>query len=122
MRTKARCLAAVSSGMPVVSINSPPESHGVGSCSSEICTQRTGASALSAPVASSRSSSSKRLPTVSTRAPSPVCDHLVPRLGEDAGQDVVDFLELLGVGDQRRGELDHRVAAIVGAADQPALV
>ena len=33
-------------------------------------------------------------------------------------QDVVDFFELLGVGDQRRGELDHRVAAVVGAADQ----
>ncbi len=42
---KARCLAALSSGMPVVSISSPPESHGVGSSSSEMWTQRTGASA-----------------------------------------------------------------------------
>ena len=35
---------------------------------------------------------------------------------------VVDLFELLGVGDQRRRQLDHRVAAVVGAADQPALV
>ena len=31
--------------MPVVSSSSPPDSHGVGSGSSEMCTQRTGASA-----------------------------------------------------------------------------
>ena len=32
------------------------------------------------------------------------------------------FLELLGVGDQRRRQLDHRIAAVVGAADQATLV
>ncbi len=37
-------------------------------------------------------------------------------------QDVVDLFELLGVGDQRRRQLDDRVAAVVGAADQAALV
>ena len=35
--------------MPVVSISSPPESHGVGSSSSEMWTQRTGDSAALAP-------------------------------------------------------------------------
>src|SRR4051794_6352039 len=103
-------------------------------------TQRTGAAAALAPAASSRSSSSSRLWTVSTwlladdsflsrssRAAVPAPSgrapvHLVPGLGEDAVEDVVDLFELLGVGDQRRRQLHHRVAAIVGAADQTALV
>ena len=46
----------------------------------------------------------------------------LPGLGEHGAQDVVDLFELLGVGDQRRRQLDDRVAAVVGAADQPALV
>ena len=44
--------------------------------------------------------------------------YLLPRLGQHRAQDGLDLLELLGVGDQRRRELDHRVAAVVGAADQ----
>src|SRR5215207_10826896 len=40
---------------------------------------------------------------------------------ERGPQRCADLLELLGSSDQRRGELDHRVAAIVRAADQPAL-
>ena len=48
-RTNSRCRSSVSSWMPVVSRSSPPDSHGVGSGSSEMCTQRTGASAPSAP-------------------------------------------------------------------------
>ena len=52
-RTNSRCRFAVSSWIPVVSSSSPPDSQGVGSGSSEMCTQRTGASAPSSPVASS---------------------------------------------------------------------
>src|SRR4051794_32075325 len=119
MRTKARCLAAVSSGIPVVSISSPPESHGVGSCSSEMWTQRTGAPAPVAPAARPRSSSSSRLWTVSTIL---LGDYLVPGLAENLPQHLVDLFELRRVGDQRRRQLDHRVAAVVGAADQPVAV
>src|SRR2546426_7440942 len=46
----------------------------------------------------------------------------LPRLAEHGPQDRLHLLELLGVRDQRRGELDHRVAAVVGAADQAAPV
>ena len=109
-------MAAVSSGMPVVSISSPPESHGVGSSSSEMWTQRTGASAAAAPAASSR------LELVDQALDG---EHLAPSapgppagLVEHRAQDVVDLVELLAVGDQRRSELDDRVAAVVGAADQ----
>ena len=49
----------------VVSSSSPPDSHGVGSSSSEMCTQRIGRSAPSVPAASSRPQSATRLPTVS---------------------------------------------------------
>ena len=35
--------------IPVVSSSSPPDSHGVGSGSSEMCTQRTGASSCASP-------------------------------------------------------------------------
>src|SRR5205807_5185797 len=44
------------------------------------------------------------------------------RLGQGAAQDLLDLGELLAPCDQRRRELDHRVAAVVGAADQPAAV
>jgi hypothetical protein len=37
-------------------------------------------------------------------------------------EDVVDLFELLGVGDQRWRQLDHRITAVVGAADQAAAV
>src|ERR1700709_2313015 len=99
-RTKERCLAAVESGIPVVSISSPPESHGVGASRSEMWAQRTGAAG----------------------APRPPADALIPGLGEHAAEHVVDLFELLGIGDQRRRQLHDRVAAIVCTADQPALV
>ena len=40
---------ACSRPMPVVSSSSPPDSHGVGSASSEMCTQRTGTSRFASP-------------------------------------------------------------------------
>jgi hypothetical protein len=46
--------------------------------------------------------------------------HAHGRLGEHRTQHSLDLLELLGAGDQRRRELDHRVATVVGAADQAA--
>src|SRR5205814_1686114 len=68
--------------------------------------------------------SAARLPTVSTRQSSSasVMDDPVPGLREDLPEDRVDLLELLRVGDQRRRELDDGIAAVVGAADQPAPV
>src|SRR5437660_11913843 len=42
----------------------------------------------------------------------------VPGLAQHVAQDGVDLLELLGVRDERGRELDHAVAAAVGAADQ----
>src|SRR5690606_40248631 len=39
-----------------------------------------------------------------------------PRLLQHISQDPADLLELLRPGDQRRGELDDGVAAVVGAA------
>src|SRR3954452_23761384 len=115
---KRRCPAAPLSWIPVVSRSSPPESHGVGSSSSEMCTQRIGRSAPSVPEISSRPESETRLPTVSIAAPLLV--EPLPGLGEHWAQHVLDLLELLGVAGERRRELDHRVAAIVGAADEPA--
>ena len=47
--------------------------------------------------------------------------HPARRLFEDGAQHALDLLELLGPRDERRGELDDRVAAVVGAADQAAL-
>src|SRR5882672_2214557 len=43
---------------------------------------------------------------------------LGPGLGEDRAQDLLDLVEVLLGADQRRRELDYRVAAVVGAADQ----
>src|SRR3954454_16348645 len=104
--------------MPVVSSSSPPDSHGVGSGSSEMWTRRTGASALSSPVASSSPISAASPRTVSIGS---VTHDPVPRLGQHLAQDTVDDLELLGVRYERRGELDDRVAAVVRAADQAVL-
>src|SRR6185312_16006318 len=83
-----------------------------------MCTQRTGASALSSPVASSSPISDASPRTVSMRS---VADDSVPRLGEHLAQDAVDDLELLAVRDEWRRELDDGVAAVVRTADQPVL-
>ena len=56
------------------------------------------------------------------RSDQPRALQLLPGLRQHRPQHVVDLVELLGVADQRRRELDHGVAAIVGAADQPAAV
>ena len=48
--------------------------------------------------------------------------HALARLGQHGPQDRLDLGELLRACDQRRRELDHRIAAIVGAADQTAAV
>src|SRR5690349_23786756 len=47
--------------------------------------------------------------------------HSLGCLCQHGPQHVLDLLPLLGPRDQRRGELDDRVAAVVGARDQPAL-
>src|SRR5690606_15542056 len=44
-----------------------------------------------------------------------------PRLLQHISQDPADLLELLRPGDQRRRELDDRVAAVVGAAVETGL-
>src|SRR5918995_3932596 len=44
-----------------------------------------------------------------------------PGVGQDVAEDADDLVELALPGDERRRDLDHRVAAVVGAADQPAL-
>src|SRR5215203_353230 len=97
--------------MPVVSRSSPPDSHGVGSGSSEMCTQRTGASALAPPVVSSSPISDTSPRTVSmgsgariaTSAIRPdTADDPVPSFGEHLAQDPVDDFEFLAVRDQRR--------------------
>lgn len=47
---------------------------------------------------------------------------LGPGLGEDGAQDLLDLVEDRLVGDQRRGELDDRVATVVGAAVETVVV
>ncbi len=110
--------------MPVVSSTSPPESHGVGSINSVMCTQRTGISNPHSPASTLTSSPQSRSPTVSTARSSSPSQHLhpLPGLGQHRAQDGLDLRELLRAGDQRRRELDHRIPAIIGAADQPAAV
>ena len=44
-----------------------------------------------------------------------------PGLGENVAENRDDLVELLLSGDERRRDLDDRVAAVVGTADQPAL-
>src|SRR5262249_28322212 len=113
---KRRCRAAPFSWIPVVSSSSPPESHWVGSSSSEMWTQRIGCSAPSAPATSSRPQSATRLPTVSIGSlPDPL-----RRFGEHRPKHALDLLELLRVAHQRGRQLDHRVAPVVRAADQAA--
>src|SRR5699024_3515908 len=111
--------------MPVVRSSSPPLRNGVGSSSSEMCTQRIWRSSPPASTRAVRPSSSSRLPTVSIGLRSwrsASGGDLLPGLLEHGAQDRADLLELLGVADERRGELDDGVAAVVGAADQPAPV
>src|SRR5436190_24392309 len=45
----------------------------------------------------------------------------LPRLGEDGSEDSDDLGELLLAGDERWRDLDDRVLAVVGAADEPVL-
>src|SRR4051794_30312011 len=116
----SRCFFAPSSRRPVVRSSSPPDNHGVGFSSSVMWTQRTGASPPPSPAASSRPISLTSSRTVSIRRSVP--HDAVPRLRQYGAQHRIDLLELLGVGDQRRRELDHGIPAVVGATDQPALV
>src|SRR3954447_19953424 len=106
--------------MPVVSSSSPPESHGVVSSSSEMWTQRTAFSSPASPATRRTSRSRIRSPSGSMARGAASEVEAVACLLEHRPQDGVDLLELLGAGDQRRRELHHRVAAVVGAADQPA--
>src|SRR6266550_5562676 len=48
--------------------------------------------------------------------------HLVPRFRQHWAEHRLDLLELLGVADQRRRQLDHGVAAVVRTTDQAAPV
>src|SRR5215212_74900 len=120
-RTNVRCRSGSSSAMPVVSSSSPPDSHGVGSSSSEMWTHRTAFSSPASPATRRTSRSRIRSPRGSMAVGSAAEVQPLAGLLEHRPQDGVHLLELLGPGDQRRGELDHRVAAVVGAADQPAL-
>ena len=47
--------------------------------------------------------------------------HALAGRGEDVAEDIRDLVELRLPRDERRRDLDDRVAAVVGAADQPAL-
>src|SRR4051794_19521684 len=117
----SRCALALSRSRPVVSSSSPPDSHGVGSRSSEMWTQRTGTSRFCSPARTATSRSPRTSRTVSTACASPsAVEHPAGGLLEDRPQDGLHLLELLGAGDERRRELDHRVAAVVGAADEAA--
>jgi hypothetical protein len=48
--------------------------------------------------------------------------HPLAGLGEDGSEHGLDLFELLRPGDQRRRELDHRVATVVSATDEAAAV
>src|SRR3954452_21271622 len=106
--------------MPVVSSSSPPDSPGVGSSSSELWTQRTAFSSPRSPATTRTSRSRIRSPSASMPAGSAAQVETVAGLLEHGPQHGVDLLELLGSRDERGRELDDRVAAVVGAADQPA--
>ena len=47
--------------------------------------------------------------------------HPLPGLGEDVAEDARDLVELGLLGDERRRDLDDRVAPVVGAADEAPL-
>src|SRR5829696_7637819 len=80
----------------------------IASTSSDAARSRTIAGAIVPPA-----------PSSATRTLDP---HAPGRLLEHRPQDALHLLELLGPGDQRGRELDHRVAAVVGPADQPAAI
>src|SRR3954470_12426955 len=117
-RMNSRWRAALSSWKPVVSRSSPPDSHGVGSRSSVMCTHRTGTSAPSSPAVRLRPMSWMSDRTVSKSASFLVPDDPVPGLAQHGPEDRVDLLELLRVGHERGRQLDHWVATVVGAADE----
>src|SRR5215210_2663573 len=120
-RTYARWASGSSSPIPVVSSSSPPDSHGVGSSSSEMWTQRTAFSRPASPATTRTSRSRIRSPRASIPSGSAAQVEAVAGLLEHRAQHGVDLVELLRARDQRWGQLDHRVAAVVGAADQPAV-
>ena len=115
---------ASSSWIPVVSSSSPPESHGVGSSSSEMWTQRISRSAPSSPAASSspqpvERGSDREHPGSGTSSRS----HAARAASVSTGRRIASISSNCSdVADQRRRELDHGVAAVVRAADQPAAV
>src|SRR5689334_5510128 len=84
-----------------------------------MCTQRTGMSTLASPASRPTSTSARTSRMVSMAS---CVQHPARCLLEDRPQHALDLLELLGTGDERRRELDHGIAAVVGAADQPAAV
>src|SRR5690348_14755762 len=47
---------------------------------------------------------------------------LCPGFGKHAAEDLLDLGELLRAADQRRRQLDHRVTAVVSAADETGLI
>jgi len=97
--TKRRWRAGVPSWMPVVRSSSPPDSHRVGSSSSEMCTQRIGRSSPAAPAASSSPQSPTSSATVSILGPPWVrfASGLVPnRLCADASIDEIELGLLAG--------------------------
>ena len=116
-------LGACRAPCPVVSSSSPPDSHGVGSRElGDVHPADGRVERRSSPASRRTSRSAKTSRTVSIGAPASAAASVHPARGllEHGPQDGLDLLELLGAGDQRRRELDDRVAAVVGAADQPA--
>ena len=115
--------------MPVVSSSSPPDRNGVGSSSSEMWTQRIGASgdALDGEVevelveeAADGEHRFREGRCPGRRDYSAVTFSQASSSTER--RTVADLLELLAAAGQRRSELDDGIATIVGAADQPAPV
>src|SRR6185503_6716968 len=127
-RTYSRCSASSFRRRPVVRSSSPPESHGVGSGSSLMWTQRIGASPEGRPAISSSPTSSSSPWTLSMLPPSSRLGalvrarHPVRGCSQHLAQHRLDLVELALAGDQRRRELHDRVATIVRAADEPVAV
>src|SRR3984957_10901537 len=112
--------------MPVVSSSSPPDSHGVGSSISDMCTHRTGTSVADSPVSrrTSRSDSSSETVSIACvyetaaarRRSGPRVHHLAGTL-QDRAQDPDDLVELVGPGDHRGGQLPDRGPPGTGATN-----
>ena len=60
-------------------------------------------------------------PGLAFTAGSGAARHPLPRLREDLAEDAGDLVELRLLGDERRRDLDDRVAAVVGTADEARL-